>query len=275
MTEMTVGVPRRWAGWARTRHLAGMVVAMVAGMVVLGPLWRLGGDLLGGAGVLARPDVDALLMATNMTAGMVAWMWYRGDGWPAAGEMSAAMYVPFLLLLPAWWAGWVGDDVLLLGGHLLMLPAMALVALRHRHPAVAPARRRPVATAVARRWPVGLALLMTVDMWFAPGVVSPWSLLVLPAGYLAVGAWRRQLGDRWQLTVQLVGLAVWGGLAAVALAAPAHVAGTLVGLGWLGHAGWDLWHHRADRVVPRGYAQWCGALDVVVGVTTLLAVASG
>ncbi|WP_431936443.1 hypothetical protein [Micromonospora sp. RP3T] len=152
---------------------------------------------------------------------------------------------------------------------------MALVALRHRRPATAPHRRHPVVAAVARRWPVGLALLMTVDMWLAPGVVSPWSLLVLPAGYLVVGAWRRQLGDRRRRTVQLVGLAVWGGLAAVALAAPAHVAGTLVGLGWLGHAGWDLWHHRADRVVPRGYAEWCGALDVVVGVTTLLAVASG
>ena len=226
MTEMTVGVPRRWAGWTRARHLAGMVVAMVAGMVVLGPLWRIGGELLGGAGVLARPDVGALLMATNMAVGMVAWMWYRGDGWPAAGETSAAVYVPFLLLLPAWWAGWVGDDVLLLGGHLLMLPAMALVALRH--PATAPPRRHPVVAAVARRWPVGLALLMTVDMWFAPGVVSPWSLLVLPAGYLVIGAWRRQLGD-----------------------------------------------HRVDRVVPRGYAEWCVALDVVVGVTTLLAVAAG
>ena len=49
MTEMTVVVPRRWAGWARTRHLAAMVVAMVAGMVLLGPLWRVGADVLGGA----------------------------------------------------------------------------------------------------------------------------------------------------------------------------------------------------------------------------------
>ncbi|WBC16244.1 hypothetical protein O7600_05215 [Micromonospora sp. WMMA1998] len=275
MTEMTVGVPRRWAGWGRTRHLAGMVVAMVAGMVLLGPLWRVGGDLLGGAGVLARPDVGALVMATNMALGMVAWMWYRGDAWAATGEMSAAMYVPFLLLLPPWWTGWVGDDALLLGGHLLMVPAMALVALRHRHPVAAPPRRHPVAAAVARRWPVGLALLMTADLWFAPTVFSPWTLLVLPGGYLVLGAWRRRFGDRRQLAVQLVGLAVWGGLAAVALAAPAGVAGTLVGLGWLGHAGWDLWHHRADGVVPRGYAQWCIALDVAVGVTTLLAVTSG
>ncbi|MBC8991593.1 hypothetical protein H9X95_15690, partial [Micromonospora chalcea] len=76
MTEMTVVVPRRWAGWARTRHLAAMVVAMLAGMVLLGPLWRVGADVLGGAAVLARPDVGALVMATNMAAGMAAWMWH-------------------------------------------------------------------------------------------------------------------------------------------------------------------------------------------------------
>ncbi|MEE3921679.1 hypothetical protein V2I01_35780 [Micromonospora sp. BRA006-A] len=59
-----------------------MVVAMVAGMVLLGPLWQVGGSLLDGAAVLARPDVAALVMATNMAAGMAAWMWYRGTAGP-------------------------------------------------------------------------------------------------------------------------------------------------------------------------------------------------
>ncbi|MFG1673525.1 hypothetical protein [Micromonospora sp. NPDC049282] len=274
MTEMTMDVPRSRAGWTRTRHLAGMVVAMVAGMVLLGPLWQAGGQALGGAGVLARADVAALVMATDMSLGMVAWMWHRGDGWAATAEMTAAMFVPFLLLLPPWWAGLVGDHTLMLGGHLLMVPAMVLVALRHQHaPGVTP-RRHPVAAAVARRWPAALALLVTADMWFAPTVVPPWTLLVLPAGYLFLGTWRRQWADRRQLAVQLAGLAGWGGLAAVAAAAPAGVAGVLVGLGWLGHAGWDAWQHRAARVVPQAYAQWCGVLDVAVGTTTLLAVLS-
>ncbi|QLQ36138.1 hypothetical protein [Micromonospora robiginosa] len=273
MTEMTAGVPRRWAGWVRTRHLAGMMVAMVAGMVLLGPLWRAVGQAVGGAGVLARADVAALVMATNMSLGMVAWMWHRGDGWAATAQMTAAMFVPFLLLLPPWWAGLVGDHALMLGGHLLMVPAMVLVALRHHHaPGVTPPRRP--AAAVARRWPAALALLMTADMWFAPTVVPPWTLLVLPGGYLLLGTWRRQWGDRRRLGVQLAGLAGWGGLAAVAVAVPDRVAGVLVGLGWLGHTGWDLWHHRTGGVVPRGYAQWCAVLDVAVGITTLLAVLS-
>ncbi|SBT39900.1 hypothetical protein [Micromonospora auratinigra] len=273
MTEMTATV----RGSDRTgrrvaRHLAEMVVAMVLGMLLLGPVWRAAGSALGGADTLARADVAALVMATDMSIGMVVWMWYRGHGRGATAEMVAAMYVPFLLLLPFWWAGLAGDEVLMLGGHLLMLPAMVLVALRHRHEHPAPAARHPVVAAVARRWPTGLALLMTVDLWIAPTAFSGWTLLVLPAGYLLLGTVRRQWADRRLLAVQLVGLVVWGALAAAALSAPDRVAGVLVGLGWLGHAGWDVAHHRAGRVVPRGYAQWCLVLDVAVGITTLLAV---
>ncbi|MET8837022.1 hypothetical protein ABZV78_24335 [Micromonospora sp. NPDC004540] len=275
MTETTVRVPLREDARRLAGHLAGMVVAMVVGMLLLGPLWRAGTGLLGGADVLARADVGALVMATDMGLGMAAWMWHRGHGWAATAEMVAVMYVPFLLLLPPWWAGLVGDDALMLGGHLLMLPAMALVALRHRHAHPAPARRHPVAAAVARRWPTGLALLMTVDLWVAPTVLAPWTLLVLPAGYLLVGTWRRQWGDRRNLAWQLAGLAGWGGLAVAALLGPDRLAGVLVGLGWLGHAAWDLAHHRTGRVVPRGYAEWCGGLDVAVGSTVLLAVLSG
>lgn len=253
------------------RHLAEMVAAMVAGMLLLDPLWRVGTALLGGAGTLARPDVGALVMATDMSIGMAAWMWHRGHGRAATAEMVAAMYVPFLLLLPPWWAGLIGNDTLTLGGHLLMLPAMVLVALRHRDAHPAPHLRHPLVAALARRWPTGLALLMTVDLLIEPTVFSPWTLLVLPAGYLLIGSWRRQWHDRRLLAVQLAGLAVWGGLAMAALVGPDELAGWLVAAGWLGHAGWDLAHHRTGQVVPRGYAEWCGVLDAAVGVAAVLA----
>lgn len=48
------------------RHYLEMVVAMVLGMVVLGMLWP--------SGWLVRPDVHALVMATDMTIPMVLWM---------------------------------------------------------------------------------------------------------------------------------------------------------------------------------------------------------
>ncbi|MCW3841582.1 hypothetical protein ONA70_15880 [Micromonospora yasonensis] len=277
MTETTVRVPRGSdrAGRRLARHLAEMVVAMVAGMVLLEPLWRVAAAVVGGGGVLARPDVGALVLATDMSLGMAAWMWHRGHGWAATAEMVAAMYVPFLLLLPPWWAGLVGDDALLLGGHLLMVPAMVLVALRHRHEQPVPPARHPVVVAAARRWPTALALLMTVDLWLAPTVLSPWTLLVLPAGYLLIGTWRRQWRDRRALAVQLAGLAGWAGLALAALAGADGLAGWLVAAGWLGHAAWDLAHHRTGRVVPRGYGEWCGVLDVAVGISVGLALLAG
>ncbi|MGC1215574.1 MAG: hypothetical protein WA890_30500 [Micromonospora sp.] len=226
---------------------------------------------LGGAGTLDRPDVGALVMATDMSLGMAARMWHRGHGRAATAEMVAAMYVPYLLLLPPWCAGLVGDQALMLGGHLLMLPAMVLVALRHRHAHPTPRRRRPLLASLIRRWPTGLALLMTVDLWIEPTVLSPWMLLVLPTGYLLIGSWRRQWRDRRLLAVQLAGLVVWAGLAVAAATGPDDLAGALVAAGWLGHAGWDLAHHRTGRVVPRGYAEWCGVLDAAVGVSAVLA----
>ena len=82
-----------------TRHYLGMVVAMLLGMAVLGPLESALLDPLGWQSVRAVPELDALVMATNMTAAMVAWMRYRGHSRAATGLMATAMYLPFVVLL--------------------------------------------------------------------------------------------------------------------------------------------------------------------------------
>jgi flagellar biosynthetic protein FliP len=46
--------------------------------------------------------------------------------------MSAAMYLPFVVLLVPFWAGLITGGTLLTAGHLLMLPAMALAMLFRR-----------------------------------------------------------------------------------------------------------------------------------------------
>ena len=106
------------------RHYVEMVVAMIVGMVVLGPL-----EALLWPDLTARADVGAMVMATNMAIGMGAWMRFRGHSWRGVAEMSAAMYVPFLVLLVPFWAGTIGEGALMMGGHVLMLPAMAAVML--------------------------------------------------------------------------------------------------------------------------------------------------
>ncbi|MEV1320748.1 hypothetical protein AB0J14_32245 [Micromonospora arborensis] len=253
-------------------HLGEMALAMVAGMLLLGSLWELAGTALGVGDALARPEVAALVMATNMTVGMTVVMRYRAHRWRAVGEMAAAMYVPFLLLLVPFRVGLIDADALLLGGHLLMIPAMVLVALRHRHEASVPVRRHPVVVALAHRWPAGLALLLTVDMWVDPGVLSPWTMLVLPGGYLVIGMARRTLGGRRVLATQLAGLAVWVALTLFAVLVGGRTADWLVAFGWLAHAGWDVVHHRNRRVVPRGYAEFCVVLDVALAAVMVLAI---
>jgi hypothetical protein len=106
------------------RHYLEMVVAMLAGMLVLGPVEGLVWPAL-----TARPDVGVLVMATNMSIGMAAWMRFRGHTWRGIAEMSASMYLPFAVLLVPFWAGAIGEHTMMTWGHLLMLPAMALVML--------------------------------------------------------------------------------------------------------------------------------------------------
>jgi hypothetical protein len=56
----------------------------------------------------------------------------------------------------------------------------------------------------------------------------------------------------------------------VVLAVPAAVGGYLVAAGLLGHATWDAVHWRANRIVSRSFAEWCGVLDLVIGVGLLV-----
>jgi hypothetical protein len=126
MTTESLPAPHARAHRVRhfARHYVEMVVAMLVGMMVLGPvegwIWP---DLTVGA------EVGVLVMATNMAIGMGTWMRVRGHSWRGVVEMSASMYLPFLVLLVPFWAGAIGESALMTWGHVLMLPAMAAVML--------------------------------------------------------------------------------------------------------------------------------------------------
>jgi hypothetical protein len=112
-----------------TLHFAEMVVAMAVGMVVLHPVWVFVLDALGAAELMHNPYTGALIMATNMTVAMSAWMRFRGHRWQPVVEMGAAMYLPFLVLFVPLALGLIGEGALMLWGHVLMLPAMAAAML--------------------------------------------------------------------------------------------------------------------------------------------------
>lgn len=113
------------------KHYAEMIAAMFVGMLALTPVANL---LLGRPvfGMAMEPVVPAtLLMATTMSLGMTAWMAFRRHSWPSIAWMAAAMYASCAVLYPFFWAGWLSGDAVMTIGHVLMLPAMAVVMLRH------------------------------------------------------------------------------------------------------------------------------------------------
>ena len=111
------------------RHYAEMVIAMFAGMFVLGAV------------ASAFIDVDALRddsptlmllgMAFTMTAPMVAWMRYRGHGWAPCADMTAAMFLPTFLAIALGAAG-MGLGGQMAVEHSLMVPAMLVAMLLRR-----------------------------------------------------------------------------------------------------------------------------------------------
>jgi hypothetical protein len=112
-------------------HYVEMVIAMAIGMVVLHPVWTFALDAAGWSAFLDSSEAMAMVMATDMTIAMTAWMRFRGHGWRPCIEMGAAMYLPFLALFVPMWAGLLSTADMLLWGHVLMLVAMAgAMALR-------------------------------------------------------------------------------------------------------------------------------------------------
>ena len=117
------------------RHLGEMLLAMVAGMMVLGALDR---GILAAAGTSAShvrdtaPELVALVMAFNMSAGMTVWMRHRGHSWAPVAEMAGAMFVPALGAIVLFWVGIIQSGGILVLEHAAMIPAMIAVMLVRR-----------------------------------------------------------------------------------------------------------------------------------------------
>jgi hypothetical protein len=114
------------------RHYVEMVIAMFAGMFVLGV--PLAGVLeLAGSSLCelerSTPAVYLLAMGVSMTAGMVVWMRYRGHGWRPSSEMAGAMMGPTFAVIVLLGFGIVDFGAAMMIEHVAMLPAMLAVML--------------------------------------------------------------------------------------------------------------------------------------------------
>jgi hypothetical protein len=260
------------------RHALEMFVAMTVGMVLLAPVWVAAFDWIGLRDAVTRPDLDSLIAATDMAVAMTIWMRYRGHNWARVAEMAAAMCAPYLVLIVPYWLGFLPGEHVVMGGHTLMIPAMAIAMLAHReeysrHDGSVRAVH-PLIVVLGQRWPTWVALAVSIDNWQDPSVPASWTLLLLPAAYLLFGGIRGQLRDSRMLALQLAGLALYLMLAVIASNAGPTAAAWVVAAAWGSHALWDLAHLRADAVVPRWWSEWCGVVDAVIAVTIVLLLAS-
>jgi hypothetical protein len=116
-------------------------------------------------------------------------------------------------------------------------------------------------------WPLVLVLFAAVVGMRAAGIDVA-VVLGAAVGVLAVTGLALRLRGLRALHVPVA--LVLTGLGVLALRVPPTVATVLVAAGLIGHAAWDLVQWRADAVVARSFAEWCGVYDLVLGVGLLL-----
>ena len=82
---------------------------------------------------------------------------------------------------------------------------------------------------------------------------------------------RRRWTDRRTFAVQTGGLVLFAVVAMFCTAVRPGLGLALTGLGWLAHGAWDAYHFARNSVVNRPWSEFCGVVDLGVGVALLLA----
>lgn len=114
-------------------HYGEMVVAMVAGMLVLGGALRVALAVAGVDYAMAsHPELMILEMGFTMAVGMGVWMRFRRHGWASTWEMSGAMLVPAVAAVPLVAVQVLGAGAVMVIEHVAMFVLMFAVMLRRR-----------------------------------------------------------------------------------------------------------------------------------------------
>ncbi|MEX5270707.1 hypothetical protein [Kocuria sabuli] len=122
-------------------------------------------------------------------------------------------------------------------------------------------------------WPVlGILVVVVVTARLVSSgpVVELAAMSAIVVGAIAVGAVRGTFSlpgpYRWQPFAAVGSMAL--GLGALRLSPEAGRVPIAAGL--IGHGVWDLVHWRRHEVVSRSLSEWCGALDLTLGLGVLL-----
>lgn len=126
-------------------------------------------------------------------------------------------------------------------------------------------------------WPAFFASVLVITAaklgWI--GWNATWVLLALAALLFAYGLLRGRSRPAGGLPLQTVAMAGFGAAAAIALYVNETAGASLVAAGLFAHAAWDVYHHRANRVVVRSMAEFCCVLDIALAVAIVVATIRG
>jgi hypothetical protein len=135
--------------------------------------------------------------------------------------------------------------------------------------------------AVKRRgaaWPmfaVSFVAIGAADFTPWEGSFGTWALLGLSALLALYGLARGAIRPAEGLPLQALAMALFGGIAATVLFVGGDLGAYLVAAGLLGHAAWDVYHHRKEIVVSRSLAEFCFVLDTLVAVIIVVVTLGG
>jgi hypothetical protein len=125
------------------------------------------------------------------------------------------------------------------------------------------------------RWPTVVGIALGVGIWASGAEVTTglaFGTIGMASLYLVFGVFRSEFSEFRIALLEVAGVAAVAGSAALSLALDAPADAYVLGGAWIGHSAWDFAHHRANRVVPRPYAEICFVMDAIVGIGVLVTV---
>ena len=130
------------------------------------------------------------------------------------------------------------------------------------------------AAALGRRmaaWPLFLVSFGLITIGFVvPGFDPSLWMLGTVAILVVYGLVQGGLRTPWGIPLQAAAMIVLAAVAITAANLVAPWAGLVVSTALFGHAAWDIYHHRVDRVVARSMAEFCGVLDTLLALVVLV-----
>ncbi|WP_433162680.1 hypothetical protein [Kribbella sp. CA-247076] len=135
-----------------------------------------------------------------------------------------------------------------------------------------------MAYAIGRPWTawVAFAVLSAVaSVFHTLDAAGAWSVepgVGMVAVLVVLWVWaivRRRYAEP-TFTLETAGMVFFGAITILVVATESTAAIALAGLGWLLHGAWDAYHFRTNTIVNRPWSEYCGIIDLIVGVALLV-----